>query len=126
MHVQLNVLQCLHEAGSHLVQFQRMSARQSAQEPVAFSRHTENRSSLVFRVRDTRQEALEFRAVDEFNRAIVLQAQAIGRIRNGRDRAYGSACNLQKQLVLLGLQTCMQRGTLAEEQKAAKFKAKIC
>jgi hypothetical protein len=53
----------------------------------------------------------------------VLQSKTLG-YRHGR--ALGRSSYLQKQLVLLRVQSCLKRSAFTEMQKLAQGKAKIC
>jgi len=55
----------------------------------------------------------------------VPQAKALGRIGDGGDGCGRRACNLQQQLVLLGLQAGIVSGLLTELDKGAKAIAKF-
>ncbi len=55
----------------------------------------------------------------------MLQAETLCGIRDGDGYCFGSPGNLQKQLMLLGLQPCADRCALAEVQKQTQLTTEI-
>ena len=71
------------------------------------------------------EEAFALRPIDEFDCAIVLQPQAFCRVGNGDDLPLRGSRNLQKELMLLWVQTCFHSRAFTEMQKAAELKTKF-
>ncbi len=118
-------LQSLKQPWRPLIQLPRMIPRQTAQNPIAPLRYSQDRVPLVIWICRTSQKALPLRPVDEFNRAIVLQAESLGGIRNGYGSRFRCTRHLQEKLVLLRLQSGFQGCGFAEMQESSHFKAKL-
>ena len=64
-------------------------------------------------------------AVDQFNRAVMLNLQPLGKRSNGCSLAAGQSLHRQKRLMLLRLQPCGPRRLLAEIQEPPKLVAEF-
>lgn len=102
------------QSWGHFVQFARVVLRQLLKDLPAFACQVQEGSALVFLVRRSCDQFLTFQAVDQFNRAVVLEAEAACRIGDGDGCAFGSSCHLEEQLVLLRLQAGVERSAFAE------------
>jgi hypothetical protein len=72
---------------------------------LAFARYSQNRAPFIFGVRSSCKQAFPLRAINKFNRTVVLQSKPLGRVCDCDSRSLRSACDLQKKLMLLWLQT---------------------
>jgi hypothetical protein len=113
------------EPRSHFVQFSRMFTRQLLQNLSPFAREAQNGSAFVFLIRSSLDQIFPLRPVDQFDGAVVLEAEPAGGIGDCHRRSLGSSSNLQQQLMLLRLQTCFLCSTFAELQKAPQLVPKI-
>ena len=103
--VKADVAERPHKAGRHLIQLASVVASEPLENFATFTRDSQNRASPVLIVSGTVEQAFALGAIDEFDRAVVLEAEARSRIRNGYDRVVWGSRNLQEQLMLLRLQT---------------------
>jgi hypothetical protein len=110
---------------SQFVQLTRVVTGQPAQKLPALVRDMQNGPAFVAGVGLARQKALAYRAVNEFDRAVVLQSKAFGGIRDGHGCPLGCAGHLEEELVLLGLQSYLKSSAFAEKQESAQFVSKV-
>jgi hypothetical protein len=115
-----DALQGARETRPELVQLACMAPGKPSQNKPAFTGHSQNRAALVHWVRSSFKETFLFGSVHEFDCAVVLQPQSFGGIRNGDGSTCRCSCDLQQELMLLGMQSCILRSTLAEMHENAK------
>ena len=118
-------LQHLRQSRSQLSQLPCMARGKPSQHFLAFSRHLQNRSALVHAIFRSRKETFSLGSIYKFNRAIVFQPQAFGRVGNGDSPPLGSSRDLQEKLMLLWMQAHFLRSAFAEVQEAAQLEAKL-
>ena len=119
------MLQSPFEARPKLVQFVRVFAGEAAQDLPTFLRKVQNRATPVSAVSSSGQQPLACGTIDQFDGAVVLQSKAFGSVGNRDCRTLGRTRNLEKELVLLRLQTCGRGCGFAEMYKPAQFVAKV-
>lgn len=100
-------------------------AREACQERLAFACQAQDGAAAICRVFFARQETFPLGAVDEFDGAVVLDAQSLGHVGDGDGRALGRAGYLEQKLMLLRLKARCQSGLLAEVQEAPQLEAEL-
>ena len=120
-----NVAQGFHEARSHLVEFASMIIREAAQHLPSLASCAKDGAALISRVGDALEQAFVLAAIDEFNRAVVPDAETGCGIGDGHERSFRSTRYLEQQLMLLRLQTRVKRRRFAEEEEAAQFVTEV-
>jgi len=114
----LYTTECANEPRGHLVQFARVFAGKLLQDLPPLAREAQDGAAFIFLVCSSLDQIFSLRPVDQFNCAVVLQAEPICRI-GDCDRCFvRRTCNLEKQLVLLRLKAGLLGRALAEQEKA--------
>jgi len=120
-----DIFESSNQSRPQLMQFACMRLREPLQHAPPFTRQTQKGAATVFGIRGSLQQALTLRAIHQLYRAVVLQGEAAGHISDGHVRRPGSARNLQQELMLLRLQSRLQRRGLAEVQKTPQLVAEV-
>ena len=95
--------QGLDQSWGHFVKLARVIARKFMENLTAFTREVQEGAALVFLVRSSGYQLFTLRTIDQFNGAVVLEAEAACRIGDGDGCSVGSAGNLKQKLMLLRL-----------------------
>lgn len=69
-----------YKTGRHLIQFASVVPSERVEDLATFARDSQNRASPVLIVDDAIEQAFALGAIDEFDRAVVLEAKARSRI----------------------------------------------
>jgi hypothetical protein len=85
-----------------------------AKDQLSFARKPQDRPPLVGCVRGARQQTFALGAIDKLDCAVVLQPKSLSHIRNRYGRTFKNSGHLQEKLVLLWMQSSLQRRALAE------------
>jgi hypothetical protein len=123
--VEADVFESLDQGWRQLVQFAGVIAGEAFEDATALAGDTEDGAALVDCVLGAGEEALTLGAIDEFDDAVVLEAEAGGGVGDGYGRRFRSACDLQKKLMLLRLESGGEGCALGEVKEAAQLEAEV-
>jgi len=102
-----------------------MIACKKVKNPLALARDSQNCPPPVVHVRCPHQQAFALGTIDQFDRAIVLQAKPLSSVGDRHGLILRGPCHLQQKLMLLRLETRFQRRALAEVQEPPQFESKL-
>ncbi len=117
--VDADMFQSAFEAWAQVVEFARMFAGETGEDFPAFWGEVQKRAPAVLSVGLAHQEILADGAIHQLNGAVVAQAEPFGRVGDGDGGALRDTGDLEKELVLLGVQADLDGGRFAELDKAA-------
>jgi hypothetical protein len=120
-----DVFERLDEAWCQFIQFAGMIAGESIENLTAFARNAQDDDSLVVGIGGAGEQTFVLRTVNEFDYAVVLQAETRGGIGNAYGGCFGRSGDLQEELMLLRLKSSGKGGTLGEMKKTAQLKAEV-
>jgi hypothetical protein len=92
--VTVNTLQGLQESGREFVYLSRMIARKSFHNPFALACHLQDRSPAIGDIRSSHQQTFALRPVNQFNYAVMAQAESFCGKRDGHSFAIGRTRHL--------------------------------
>lgn len=107
------------------MQFLQMRIRQLIQDLSSLTGNTQADSPAVIRVECALQQPLFFAAVHQFHHAVVLQSQALRRIRNGRKNLWRGTRDGEQQLMLPRMQAEPMDSIFTGEKEGPQLIAKF-
>ena len=113
------MFQSAFEARPQVVQLARMFSREPGLDFPAFVGEVQKRAPAVLSVGFAGQETFADGAIHQLDRAVVAQAKPFGCVGDGDGCALRGAGDLEKELVLLGVQADLESGRFAELDEAA-------
>ena len=123
--VAADLIDSLDKARCKVVEFAGVIAGKALEDLATLARDAEEGAAAIAGIGRALEQAFALGAVHQFDDAVVFELEAGGSVGDGDLGFLGRAYNLQKQLMLLGLQAGSQCGGFAEVEKAAKLKAEV-
>ena len=114
-----------HEFGARMLQFAHVELGEGSQKPFAFRCDAEQNTAVVDWVGKPAQQSLLDCAIDELNRAVVLEEHAGSYVGDRRRDSVWHAADTLQHLILLASQACLFDHGATEVEKAAQLKAKL-
>ena len=108
------------EARGPLLELTGVIAGESREKASAFGGEAEENAALVSGIGGAGKEAFAHGAIDELDSAVVAETEPLGCPGDGDGDAGWCSRNLQEQLMLMGLETGVERGRLAELEEGAE------
>ena len=105
-----DLIECLHETRGEIVEFASVIAGKLVEDVAAFAGYAQDGAAGVAGIDRALEQVFALGAVDKLDDAIVLQLEASRSVGDGDGSALGRTGNLQKQLMLLGLQPGTESG----------------
>ncbi len=113
------------EAGAELAEFAGVVFGEVLEDFAAFLGDGEDDAAAVVGVFGADEEAFCDGAVDQLDDGVVAEAEALGGVGDGGERAVGCSGDLQQELMLLGMQIDFVGGLLAEVGEGAEVVAEL-
>jgi hypothetical protein len=120
-----DVLERADEAGAQLAELAGVVGGEGVEEAAAFAGDAEENAAAVCGVVGAEEEALGDGAIDELDDGVVAEAQALGGVGDGGEGARGGSCDLEEELVLLGVELELLGGLLAELEEGSELVAEL-
>jgi hypothetical protein len=114
------------EARGPLLELTGVIAGESREKASAFGGEAEENAALVSGIGGAGKEAFAHGAIDKLDSAVVAETEPLRCPGDGDGDAGWRPGNLQKQLMLMGLETGVERGRLAELEEGAEGGAEFC
>jgi hypothetical protein len=113
------------EPRAELAQLARVVFREGLEDFAALFGNGEDDAATVCGVFGAEEEAFGDGAVDELDDGVVAEAEALGCVCDGGERAAGCSSDLQQKLMLLGMEVDFVGGLLAEVSEDAEVVAEL-
>ena len=121
----LDVFEGADEAGAEFAEFARVVVGEVLENLAAFAGDGEDDAAAVVGVFGAEQKAFGYGAVDELDDGVVPEAEALGGVGDGGERAGGRSGDLEQELMLLGVKIDFVCGLLAEVGEGAEVVAEL-
>jgi hypothetical protein len=118
-------LQGVNQPGDELVQLALVVFGECSQDAVAYCGDVQGDTTAIGGVLPAKDQPCFFTSLAEFDDAVMAKAQSFGDVGDGGFNAVGRSGYVQKELMLLGMETGFGRAALAEMKELSQGIAKL-